>query len=472
MARQLARQLARPFARQLAGWIAGVALLGFAAAADTADMAGTATSDWSPETFTLDNGMDVLVLPDHRAPVVTHMVWYKVGAADEAPGKSGIAHLFEHVMFQETDDIGPDEFTSIVQRNGGQLNAFTSWDYTAYYERVAREQLGLMMSLEAERMTDLVINDDPEGPFISERDVVKEERRQRIENNPGAVLQEKVLSALWAGHPYEITVIGEMDEVSALTPQDGLDFYRKYYSPENAILVVAGDVTADEVRTLAEEHYGVKPPTGLVDGSRAWQSVDPLEETRLIVHRDPKVRQPQWSRYYLGTSRIRDKDFALALEVGLDVLGGGQTSRLYQALVEEQQLAIAVGTSAWTFLHDEGPAVIYATPVDGVDLDTLEAAVMAEVRAALEEGFSEEDVVRSRNSMAASAIYARDSQAGMANMFGSWVAIGGEVKDLLSYPDDVRAVTPAAALEAVRTVFAEDRHYIEGHLLAPEGDAG
>ncbi|MEO0754543.1 MAG: pitrilysin family protein, partial [Pseudomonadota bacterium] len=307
-------------ARRFLGAALAAGLLAFSAAGDSAETPGA----WSPDTFTLDNGMEVLILPDHRAPVVTHMVWYKVGAVDEDPGKSGIAHLFEHVMFKETDDIGPEEFSSIVQRSGGQLNAFTSWDYTAYFERVEKSQLGLMMELEAERMTDLIINDDPDGPFISERDVVKEERRQRIENNPGALLQEKVLSAFWEGHPYEITIIGKMEEVNALTPQDGLDFYRKYYSPENAILVVAGDVTADEVRVLAEQHYGAKQPTGLVDGTRDWRPVEPISETQLIVHTDPKVRQPQWSRYYHGTSRIRDRDFALALEVGLDVLGGGQ----------------------------------------------------------------------------------------------------------------------------------------------------
>ncbi|MEO1785962.1 MAG: pitrilysin family protein, partial [Pseudomonadota bacterium] len=190
-------------ARRFLGAALAAGLLAFSAAGDSAETPGA----WSPDTFTLDNGMEVLILPDHRAPVVTHMVWYKVGAVDEDPGKSGIAHLFEHVMFKETDDIGPEEFSSIVQRSGGQLNAFTSWDYTAYFERVEKSQLGLMMELEAERMTDLIINDDPDGPFISERDVVKEERRQRIENNPGALLQEKVLSAFWEGHPYEISIL-------------------------------------------------------------------------------------------------------------------------------------------------------------------------------------------------------------------------------------------------------------------------
>ena len=398
------------------------------------------------------------------------MVWYKVGAADEAQGKSGIAHLFEHVMFKETDDIADGEFTSTVQQLGGQLNAFTSWDYTAYYERVAKQHLGKMMELEAERMTDLIIDEDPEGSFITERDVVKEERRQRLDNNPGAILQEQVLSEFWKGHPYEITVIGNMDEVEALSPQDGIDFYQRYYSPENAILIVAGDVTGEEVLELAEQHYGVIPTSGLVDGTRKWTDVAPLTETQEITHSDPKVRQPVWYRYYNGSSMKRDRDFAMALDVGLDVLGGGNTSSLYVALVEEQKIAVAAGTFAFSSLHDQGPAAIYATPSPGVSMEDLEAAVMAEIEKQLAEGFSEEDVTRVRNSKAAGSIYARDSQTGMANQFGAWLAIGGEIEDLLTYPDDIRAVTAEQALAAVRQVFAEDKHYIEAQLLPAEGE--
>jgi len=425
---------------------------------------------WAPSSAKLANGMEVVVLPDHRAPVVTHMVWYKVGAVDEAPGKSGIAHLFEHVMFKQTKNIGPEEFTGIVQRSGGQLNAFTSWDYTAYFERVEKSQLGKMMELEAERMVNLIINDDPKGPFISERDVVKEERRQRIDNNPGVILQEQVLSALWKGHPYEITVIGKMEEVAALTPQDGLDFYKQYYSPENAILVVAGDVTLADVLPLAEKHYGVIQPTGTAVAERKWRSVDPLTETQLITHSDPKVRQPVWSRYYLGYSQRRQPEKALALDVGLEILGGGLTSRLYQSLVEKQQVAISANAFGWTTLHDEGPAVLSASPAPGVSLEALEAALVAEVEKVLAEGFTEEEVRRARNKLAADAIYARDSQAGMANLFGGWLAIGGSVEDLIRYPDDVRAVTPEAAIAAVRDVFAPGKHYIEAHLLTAEGD--
>jgi zinc protease len=373
-------------------------------------------------------------------------------------------------MFKQTKNIGPEEFTSIVQRSGGQLNAFTSWDYTAYFERVHKDQLGKMMELEAERMVNLIINDDPKGPFISERDVVKEERRQRIENNPGALLQEMVLTEFWKGHPYEITVIGLMDEVAALTPQDGLDFYKEYYSPENAILVVAGDVTEEDVRVLAEEHYGPIEPTGEAHSARKWQPVAPLAETKLITHSDPKVRQPVWSRYYMGTSFKRDPDTALALEVGLEVLGGGMTSRLYQSLVEEQKLAINIATFAWTTLHDEGPAVIYGTPVDGVTLEALDAAVMAEVEKILADGFTEAEVVRARNKLAATAIYQQDSQSSMANHYGANLALGFTLEEIASYPEEVRQVTPEQALAAVRAVFGADKNYITSHLLPAEGD--
>ena len=433
--------------------------------------ADTSGAEWAPTTFELDNGMDVVVLPDNRAPVVTHMVWYKVGAVDEDEGKSGIAHLFEHVMFKETDDIGPDEFTTIVQRNGGQLNAFTSWDYTAYYERVEKGQLERMMELEAERMTDLIIHDDPEGPFISERDVVKEERRQRIDNNPGVILQEQVMTALYQDHPYNITVIGKMEEVGALTPQDGLDFYNKWYTPSEAILIVAGDVTPEEVRTLAERTYGQIESANTEPPQRGWRDVEPLAETQLITHSDPKVRQPEWERWYLSTSFTQDRDFAYALNVALDVLGGGRTSRLYQALVEEQKIANDASAGAWLSLHDTAPAVLSASPSDGVTLDALEEAYMAVVNDVLANGFTEEEVERSRNSLAASAIYQRDSQAGMANLYGRTLAVGGTVEDVMNYPDDIRRVTADDAIAALRRVLGEDKNYIEAHLLPEEEQA-
>ncbi|MEO0465375.1 MAG: pitrilysin family protein [Pseudomonadota bacterium] len=448
--------------------------LGLAGAFLALGIAATAHGDaetaaWAPETFTLDNGMEVVVLPDHRAPVVTHMVWYKVGAVDEAQGKSGIAHLFEHVMFTETDDLPPGEFDSIISRNGGQLNAFTSWDYTAYFERVAVDRLELMMELEAERMTDLIINDDPEGPFISERDVVKEERRQRVENNPGSLLFEQVMAALYEGHPYSIPVIGFMDEVSALTPQDGLDFYTTWYAPEHAILIVAGDVTGEDVLTLAEKTYGQIPASGIERPDRGWGPVADLTESETIVYSDPKVRQPEWDRYYISTSYRQDADLAYALAVGLDAMGGGLTSPLYQALVEEQK--IAVSASAWNFfsLHDRGLAGLSASPAPGTDLDTLEAAVMGEIASILEAGLSEEDISRSGRLLAASAIYGLDSQSAMANTYGRALSTGASIEDVMEAPERFRAVTAEQANAALRALFVEDQHHITARLLPEEG---
>ncbi|MEL6663438.1 MAG: pitrilysin family protein [Pseudomonadota bacterium] len=432
--------------------------------ADRAEMA-----EWAPETFTLDNGMEVVVLPDHRAPVVTHMVWYRVGAVDELQGKSGIAHLFEHVMFQETDDLAPGDFDEIVQRNGGQLNAFTSWDYTAYFERVAKDRLELMMELEADRMRDLIINDDPQGAFITERDVVKEERRQRVENNPGAILFERVMEKLYPDHPYGIPVIGHMDEVSALTPDDGLNFYNTWYSPDQAILVVAGDMTAEDVRPLAERTYGQLEPTGAdVRPDRGWGEVADISAIQTLTYSDPKVRQPEWDRYYLATSFTQDQDLAYALQVGLDVLGGGQTSLLYQSLVEDKQVAVSASSWGWLTLHDRAPAGFSASPAPGVTLDELEETFMSEVARILAAGLSEEDVARSRNSLAATAIYARDSQSGMANLYGRVLSIGGSVEDVLDYSDAIREVTAEEAIEALRTVFGDGNNHINGRLLPAE----
>lgn len=443
-----------------------LAAMPFAAHADTAETA------WQPETFTLDNGMDVIVLPDHRAPVVTHMVWYRVGAVDEAPGKSGIAHLFEHVMFQETDDLAPGEFSETVTENGGTLNAFTSWDYTAYFERVARDRLELVMGLEAERMRDLIIDDDPDGAFISERDVVKEERRQRIENNPGAILFEKVMAALYEDHPYGIPVIGRMEEVAALTPDDGRAFYETWYAPNRAILVVAGDVTAEEVRPLAEATYGKLSPSPVAAPDRGWQAVRPLQGPRVVTHSDPKVRQEEWARYYHATSFTEDSDLAYALRVGLHVLGGTSTSRLYRSLVDDQALAVDASAGAFLTLHDRGPALVSASPAPGVDLDTLGQAVMAEVEAALRDGLARADVERAREQLAAQAIYARDSQMGMAMDYGRTLALGGAPEDVLTYADRMRAVTPEAATQALRQVLGDAPGYVEARLLRPASTGG
>ncbi|MBN9276698.1 MAG: insulinase family protein, partial [Hyphomicrobium sp.] len=206
--------------------------------------------------FTLPNGLMVVVVPDNRAPVVTHMIWYRVGAADEPPGTSGIAHFLEHLMFKATEKIGTGEFSKIVSRLGGQDNAFTAQDITAYFQRVSKDRLPKVMEMEADRMVNLKLD---EKEVLTERDVILEERRSRVENNPSAILDEQMGAALYLAHPYRIPVIGWEHEMAKLSRDDAMKFYKRFYAPNNAILVVTGDVTPEEVRKLAEATYGKIP---------------------------------------------------------------------------------------------------------------------------------------------------------------------------------------------------------------------
>lgn len=429
-------------------------------------LAQTDAGEWAPETFMLDNGMEVLVLPDHRAPVVTHMVWYRVGAADEEPGKSGIAHLFEHLMFKATDDIPAGEFSKIVARNGGQDNAFTSYDYTAYFQRVAKDRLETMMRMEADRMTDLLLTDDE---VLPERDVVKEERRQRIENNPGAILSEMMMAALFKGHPYSIPVIGFMDEVAALDCQDALDFYQQWYGPENAVLVVAGDITAAELKPLAEEIYGSIAPKGNL-ATRATPEVPELEETLELTHSDPKVRQEAWSRYWQIPSYSM-ANVGLephALDLAAQILGGGRTSRLYQALVEDQKIAVNAYAASSTSLRSGGAFAIGVSPARGVELDTLDDAATAVLNTFLEEGPTEDELERAKSNLIASAIFQRDSQMAMAQVYGSARARGDSLESVAAWPDEIESVTADQVRETLAKYIA-GKNYITTKLLREEG---
>ena len=243
--------------------------------------------------FALQNGMQVLVIPDHRAPVVTQMLWFRVGAVDDPPGISGIAHFFEHMMFRGTKSVPGDQFSQTVSKNGGELNAFTSHDYTAYYEQIAKDRLPLVMRLEADRLVNLILTDASVGP---ERDVVLEERRMRVENDPQSLMSEQMRAALHLTHPYGRPVIGWAEEIRRIDRVSAQRFYNRHYAPNNAILVVAGDVTPDEVRKLAQDTYGKLPARNLEPRS---ESAEPprMAETRMtITRRDARV--PLVSRLY------------------------------------------------------------------------------------------------------------------------------------------------------------------------------
>ena len=417
-----------------------------------------------PETFTLRNGLQVVVITDRRAPVVTHMLWYRVGAADEPRGRSGVAHSFEHLMFKGTREIAPGEFSRTIARNGGDDNAFTSWDYTAYYERIARDRLELVMRMEADRMRNLRFSDET---FASERDVIAEERRQRTDNSPGAVLGERMRAMLWPHHPYGTPVIGWLHEINALDRETALQFYQTWYAPNNAILVVAGDVNAAELRPLAERYYGRLRPTRNLP-ARTWVSDPPNVGPMRVTHRDEKVRQPSLSRLYRAISYGTDEGRqAHALDVAIEILGGSETSRLYRALVEEELIAVSAGASANTSGLGGGSVSVYATPVEGVSLERVEAAVDRVIADFLRDGPTDAELARAKSSLSAAAVYARDSQESLANIYGSSLAQGESIDDVVTWGDDIAAVTREEALTMARQTLDLDAS-VTGWLLPPE----
>jgi zinc protease len=408
---------------------------------------------FNPETFTLDNGMQVVVVTDRRAPVVSHHVWYKVGSADSPLGKSGLAHFLEHLMFKGTANLAPGEFSEIVARNGGNENAFTGQDYTGYYQTIARDRLQLVMEMEADRMTNLVLDD---AAVLPERDVVLEERSQRIDNDPGSRLAEQTNAAQFLNHPYRLPVIGWRHEMETYTREDALNFYRTWYAPNNAVLIVAGDIDAAELRPLAERYYGSIPRRDVPQRVRVQEP--PQQAAREVELIDPRVRQPSWSRSYLAPSYTAGAtEYAYPLQVLADILGGTSTSRLYRSLVIDQKLAASAGAYYRGTSLDDATFMIYASPRPGVSLDEIEAAVDAELARLTERPITEEEVARSTSRLVGEAVYARDSLSKAVRSFGVALATGRTVEDVEAWPARIAAVKAQQVNAAAAQVLRPER---------------
>lgn len=415
-------------------------------------------------TFFLDNGLQVVVIPDHRAPVVTHMLWYKVGSADEAPGKSGIAHFFEHLMFKGTTNHPPGEFGRRVAEIGGQENAFTSSDYTAYYQQVSPDALGTMMRYESDRMRNLILTDDVIGP---ERDVILEERRSRVESEPAALLGEEVDATLYQNHPYRIPVIGWMHEIETLNRTDAVDFYNRYYAPNNAVLIVAGDVGADEVRRLAEESYG-KIARGPDLPPRLRPSEPEQNTRRAVTLSDPRVGRPSFRKTFLVPSyTTAEQGEAEALDLLSEILGGGVRSRAYESLVVEKGIASSVGAYYRSDALDETSFGVYGSPRGGATVEDVEKAMDAEIAAIAADGVTEKELAQAKKRYVRSMIFARDSQSGMARIYGTTLTTGGTVEDVEQWPDRIEAVTAEQVKEAAKR-YLKPEHSVSGYLLPAE----
>lgn len=415
--------------------------------------------------FTLDNGLQVVVIEDHRAPVAVQMLWYRIGAADEPPGHSGIAHFFEHLMFKATDDLKPGEFSATVQAQGGNDNAFTSWDYTAYHERVAADRLDLMMKLEADRMRDLQLTDDA---VETERGVILEERNQRVDSDPGSLFSEQTRAAQFLNHPYGIPVIGWRHEIAALDRSDAEAFYRTYYAPNNAILVVAGDVTPDAVRGMAEKHYGPLAPTATIP-PRSRPKEPPQLAERRIAMADPRVSEPYMMRTYLAPNRRSgDQKEAAALLYLAELLGGSGTTSLF---AKGLQFADPKAVYSYAFYDgtalDSGSFGFGLMPLPGVAPEAAEAAMDRIVADFLAAGPDPAAFARIKTQLGAAEIYARDDVEGLARRYGEALTTGLTLQDIADWPGVLQSVTPDDVMQAARKVL-DRRNAVTGWLLTEE----
>lgn len=414
-------------------------------------------------TFTLENGMDVVVIEDHRSQALTNMVWYRVGAADEPAGKSGIAHFLEHLMFKGTDDMAAGEFSATVSANGGTDNAFTSQDYTAYYQDVAADRLDLMLKMEADRMVDLRMT---EQEVTTERDVILEERNMRVENSPQALFSEQSDAALYMNHPYGIPVIGWRQEMEGLDQEDALTFYKEYYAPNNAILVVAGDVNPEDVRTMAEEHFGPLAPNPDL-GPRVRPQEPPQLAERRLKFSDPRISQPYLLRSYLAPERNPgDQREAAALTLLSSLLGGDSTtSYLATKLQFDTQTAVYTGTSYAGMSLDKTKFTFVLVPADGVSLEEAEAAMDQAIADFIAEGPDPEDLERIKTQFRASEIYAMDSTSSRANRYGAALAIGLTVEDVQQWTPTVLDITAEEIVEAAKAVL-DRRRSVTGYITS------
>ncbi|TPE52279.1 insulinase family protein [Amaricoccus solimangrovi] len=421
-----------------------------------------AAADPAVSTFTLPNGLQGVVIEDHRAPVVTSMVWYKVGAADDPAGRTGLAHFLEHMMFKATDTLADGEFSAVIAANGGDENAFTTADFTAYYQNISADRLDLVLGMEADRMVNL---DPGEQGALSERDVVLEERRTRIDNTPEGPFMERRNAALYVNSPYGRPTIGWRSEIGKITLASAMAFYKDHYAPNNAVLVVGGDVTPDQVKALAEKHFGPIPASDRIAPRDRPQEPPPLGARR-IEHGDPRVTLPVMTRAYLAPARrAGDQKQAAALAMLAKLIGKGTTSVMSREL-ELGPDAICVDTGAYyqDVSLDPGSFTLHMALKPGVDPEAAEARLDALIADFIAKGPDPADLERARRQVDAWEVYERDDTEDRANEFGEALTSGLTIDDVEAWPDALRAVTPAEVQAAAKLVFDPEAS-VTGWLL-------
>lgn len=416
------------------------------------------------QEFTLENGLQVVVIPNHRAPIVTTMLWMKVGRADEAPGVSGMAHYLEHLMFKGTKKMAPGDFSKTVKTLGGDDNAFTSQDYTAYFSSVSVDNLPKIMEMDADRLMNL---NPPAEHFASEKNVVLEERRQRTDNDPRALFGEQLGSLLFVNHPYGTPTIGWMAEIESYEWADVKKFYDAWYAPNNAILVVSGDITAEKLKPLAEKYYGVLPKKELP--SRKRPAVPPAPAPVELTMENPAIRQSIYQKTYIAPSENMNREDSLSIQVLSEIMGGTANARFYKNIVVEQKKATGISFNYQEAALDYGTISLYGTPAQGVSTQELGKAIDDEIKKVITDGVTETEVKEAIQRLQDQAVFARDSVAGPAIIFGAALTTGSTVEDVEHWADDISKVS-AADVQNVATKYLNDlkpwiRPAVTGHLL-------
>ena len=397
--------------------------------------------------FYLKNGLQVIVIPNHKAPIVRQMVWYKVGSVDEAMGKGGTAHLLEHLMFRGTKKVKDSKFNSIVAQNGGDSNAFTAQDFTSYYETMDVGRLELAMALEADRMENL---DFSKKSFKKERDIVFQERMQVVENNPSAYFGEALRRVLWQQHPYARSISGTPEEIMKLNKDDVMAFYESYYAPNNAILVLSGDIEPQVAKVLAEKYFGEIEPRKV--GLKAdFPKLDKQFEARLEM-KLPQIKSERMVKLYVAPSINVDKEFVYPLMVLAAYLGEGETSKLYKKLVLEEKSALGVSVSYDYTSRSLGGLSVSATPKEGVDTKTFEKTLNKALKQAVAE-INIEEIEKTKNKMLAGQVYLRDNPNDAAYIVGAMAAAGMSVEDIENHAENIRKVSAAEVRQAAQKLF-------------------
>ncbi|MFZ2620740.1 MAG: pitrilysin family protein [Alphaproteobacteria bacterium] len=418
---------------------------------------------------TLPNGMNVIVLPDHRSPVVVHSVWFRAGSVDEQTGKTGIAHMLEHLMFKGTDKLPGKEREKIVSRNGAQENAFTSRDYTAYYQKVAVQNLPLMMELEADRMHRLKLDNDA---FLPERKVVQEERRMRTDSQPAARFYEKLIAEHYAGHPYHHPVIGWGDDIAGYELEDALTWYRTHYAPNNATLILAGDITLEQAMPLVEKYYApLKPAATPI---RATKTLPNSSKAKVVEVVDAEVQAPLYSRFFRAPSAWvpspnADVTDAAALEVLAEIFGGSETGRLYHALVKDKNMADGANADYDPVAATETSIDVYVRPKPKVTMQQVEKAVQEVIDTLVAKGVTEEELKRAKTNLRADVVYGQDDVFGQVYRLGTWLMAGGTMgataRTFQNWPAQQAAVT-AADVQRVAKKYLTATNHTTGILVA------